>query len=31
MKIGMFSPFAKVAPHFEAELELLQQHIDAGD
>ena len=31
MKIGMFSPFATVAPHFEAELELLQQHIDAGD
>ena len=31
MKIAILSPYATVNPHFEMELELVQQHIDAGD
>lgn len=31
MKIAIIAPFASVNPHFEMELELAQQHIDAGD
>ena len=31
MKIAIVSPYATVAPHFEAELEIAQKHIDAGD
>ncbi len=31
MKIAIISPFASVNPHFEMELELAQQHLDAGD
>jgi len=31
MKIAIISPFATVNPHFEMELELAQQHLDAGD
>jgi len=31
MKIAIISPYATVNPHFEMELELAQQHIDAGD
>ena len=31
MKIAIVSPYATVAPHFEAELEIAQQHLDAGD
>ena len=31
MKISIVSPYATVAPHFEAELEIAQQHIDHGD
>lgn len=30
-KIAIFAPYATVAPHFEAELEIAQQHLDAGD
>ncbi len=31
MKIAIVSPYATVAPHFEAELEIAQKHLDAGD
>ena len=31
MKVAIVSPYRTVAPHFEAELDLAQQHIDAGD
>lgn len=31
MKIAIIAPFASVNPHFEMELELAQQHLDAGD
>lgn len=31
MKIAIISPYATVVPHFETELELAQQHLDAGD
>ena len=31
MKIAFLSPYATVAPHFETELELAQQHLDDGD
>ncbi len=31
MRIAFLSPYATVAPHFETELELAQQHLDAGD
>ena len=31
MKIAIISPYATVNPHFEMELELAQQHLDAGD
>ena len=31
MKIAIFAPYATVAPHFETELELAQQHLDNGD
>lgn len=31
MKIAILSPFATVNPHFEMELELAQQHLNAGD
>ncbi len=31
MRVGIFSPYATVAPHFEAEMELAQLHLDAGD
>ncbi|QEG23501.1 capsular polysaccharide export protein, LipB/KpsS family [Mariniblastus fucicola] len=31
MKIAIISPYRTVAPHFEAELEIAQQHLDAGD
>jgi hypothetical protein len=31
MKIAIFAPYKRVAPHFETELELAQRHIDSGD
>ncbi len=31
MKIAILAPYATVAPHFETELELAQQHLDNGD
>ena len=31
MKIAIISPYRTVAPHFEAELEIAERHIDAGD
>ena len=31
MKIAILSPGRTVAPHFEAELEIAQQHLDQGD
>jgi hypothetical protein len=31
MKVVIVSPYATVAPHFETELEIAQQHLDAGD
>ena len=31
MKIAIFSPYATVVPHFETELDIAQQHLDAGD
>lgn len=31
MKIAILAPYATVAPHFETELELAQQHLDKGD
>ena len=31
MKIAIIAPYRTVAPHFEAELEIAQRHIDAGD
>ncbi len=31
MKIAIISPYATVAPHFETELEIAQQHLDRGD
>ena len=31
MKIAIVAPYATVAPHFEAELEIAQKHLDAGD
>ena len=31
MKIAILSPGRTVAPHFEAELEIAQQHLDRGD
>lgn len=31
MKIAIIAPYRTVAPHFEAELEIAQQHLDAGD
>ena len=31
MKIAIISPYRTVAPHFEAELEIAQQHLDQGD
>jgi hypothetical protein len=31
MNIAFISPHATVAPHFETELELAQQHLDNGD
>lgn len=31
MKVVLVSPYATVAPHFETELEIIQNHLDAGD
>ncbi len=31
MKVAIFSPYATVVPHFETELDIAQQHLDAGD
>ncbi len=31
MKVAVFSPYRTVSPHYETELEIAQQHIDAGD
>ena len=31
MKIVIVAPYRTVAPHFEAELEIAQQHVDRGD
>ena len=31
MKVAIFSPYATVVPHFETELDVAQQHLDAGD
>ena len=31
MKIAIITPYRTVAPHFEAELEIAQRHLDAGD
>jgi len=31
MKIAIIAPYRTVAPHFEAELEIAQRHLDAGD
>ena len=31
MKVAIVAPYRTVAPHFEAELEIAQQHLDAGD
>lgn len=31
MKIAIIAPYRTVAPHFEAELEIAQNHLDAGD
>ena len=31
MNVAIISPFATVAPHFETELDIAQQHFDAGD
>jgi len=31
MNIAFLSPYETVAPHFETELELAQQHLDNGD
>ena len=31
MHIAILSPYATVIPHFEAELDIAQQHLDAGD
>lgn len=31
MRIAIISPYQTVNPHFEAELEILQRHLDAGD
>ena len=30
-KIIVYSPYRTVAPHFETELEIIQQHLDQGD
>lgn len=29
--MAIFSPYATVVPHFETELDIAQQHLDAGD
>ena len=31
MKVAIVAPYRTVAPHFEAELEIAQRHLDAGD
>ena len=31
MNVTIFSPYATVVPHFETELDIAQQHLDAGD
>ena len=31
MNVAIFSPYATVVPHFETELDIAQQHLDAGD
>lgn len=31
LRVAVFAPFAKVTPHFETDLEILQSHLDAGD
>ena len=31
MNVAVFSPYATVVPHFETELDIAQQHLDAGD
>lgn len=31
MNIAIISPYRTVAPHFETDLEIAQQHLDAGD
>lgn len=31
MKVAIVSPYQTVNPHFEAELELMQRHLDDGD
>lgn len=31
MRVAIFSPYATVIPHFETELDIAQQHLDAGD
>lgn len=31
MHVAIFSPYATVIPHFEAELDIAQAHLDAGD
>ena len=31
LKVAIFSPFATLVPHFGTELDIAQQHLDAGD
>lgn len=31
LKIAIFSPYATVSPHFGTDLDIAQQHLDAGD